>query len=511
MGILLRPFSWLLLFFYRFAGYGIALILFALVIKLILFPVTLKSKKSMIQMNMLSGKMQQLQKQYGKDRDRYNQEVQKLYEREKVNPMGGCLWSLIPLFLLIALLSIIREPLTNFMGLTVDQIGLLADELNWSTVAVANGWVSQGTMDTLLGQVSSGEIQYVFQNGSYNQLYLLSLINEGNLASLQAALGDAGSNLFIMDFTFLGLNLASIPNWRFWSGGVTLESFGLFLLPLISTAISFLSMKVSMATNKLSRQQSQANSQVESTNRMMMIMMPLMSLWIGFTVPAGLSIYWIAQYVVNMVQEVICARLLRKDYEAAQKAAEERERREKEEEKRRKEEARLERARRIEEEKKNRGKKKPGQKKKDEEPDQDGVNKADSREGIRAYARGRAYIPNRFGGVTPYCDPDEQIRAAMAAQEASKGKKKKKAEKTEQEKPEQVPAVETAEQTPLPEADQQTAAAPLTEGEALSREPEELESAEAAEPGEAEGEEAAEPEEEEADSVDEAEEEDKEV
>ena len=75
MGILLRPFSWLLLFFYRFAGYGIALILFALVIKLILFPVTLKSKKSMIQMNMLSGKMQQLQKQYGKDRDRYNQEV----------------------------------------------------------------------------------------------------------------------------------------------------------------------------------------------------------------------------------------------------------------------------------------------------------------------------------------------------------------------------------------------------------------------------------------------------
>ena len=85
----------------------------------------------------------------------------------------------------------------------------------------------------------------------------------------------------------------------------------------------------------------------------------------------------------------------------------------------------LERARRIEEEKQNKGKKKSGQKKKkDEEPDQEGVNKEDSREGIRAYARGRAYIPGRFGGVTPYQDPNILIRAQMEAQAAAKGKKK---------------------------------------------------------------------------------------
>ena len=110
MGIILKPFAWLLLTFYNiFNSYGLALILFAIVIKLILFPVSLKSKKSMIQMNLLSGKMQQLQKQYGKDRERYNLEVQKLYEREKVNPMGGCLWSLIPMIVLIALYGIDRK------------------------------------------------------------------------------------------------------------------------------------------------------------------------------------------------------------------------------------------------------------------------------------------------------------------------------------------------------------------------------------------------------------------
>ena len=102
MYYILSPFSWLLNFFYSFTdSYGISLILFALVIKIILFPLTIKGKKGMIQMNLLSGKMQQLQKQYGKDRERYNLEIQKLYEKEKVNPMSGCLWSFIPVLIIV--------------------------------------------------------------------------------------------------------------------------------------------------------------------------------------------------------------------------------------------------------------------------------------------------------------------------------------------------------------------------------------------------------------------------
>ena len=101
---IMTPFTWLLMFFYNFFNsYGVALILFALVVKLILFPLSLKGKRSMIQMNMLSGKMQKLQKQYGKDQARYNEEVQKLYAKENVNPMGGCLWSMLPLLILLPL------------------------------------------------------------------------------------------------------------------------------------------------------------------------------------------------------------------------------------------------------------------------------------------------------------------------------------------------------------------------------------------------------------------------
>ena len=447
MGIILQPFAWLLLFFYNlFSSYGVALILFAIVIKLILFPVTLKSKKSMIQTTMLSEQMQKLQKQYGKDRERYNLEVQKLYEKEHVNPMGGCLWSLIPMFVLIALYGIIREPLTYFMSMSMEQIETLAAELDWPAAALANGWLTQGALEKLQEQLADGKITSLFQNGAYNQLYLLSLVKPENLAALQTATG--AESLFVLNFRFLGIDLSQIPQWKLWTVDMNLNNIGLFILPIISVGVSYLSMKVSMATNQMNKQTE--NKQMDSTNRMMMWMMPLMSLWIGFTVPAGLSVYWISQYFMQMIQEVICGKMLKKDYEAAREAAAKRDAEEKAEEKRRKEEARLERQRRIEEEKKNRGKKKP--KKKEDEPDHEGVNKADSREGLRAYARGRSYIPGRYGGVTPYTDPNQLFRAIQAAEAGKKGKKKAgKAEEPQEEK--EAPQFQKPQESQEPEGE----------------------------------------------------------
>ena len=500
MGIILQPFAWLLLFFYNlFNSYGLALILFGIVVKLILFPVTLKSKKSMIQTTMLSGKMQQLQKQYGKDKERYNLEMQKLYEREKVNPMGGCIWSLIPMFVLVALYGIIREPLTYFMQMSGEQIQVLAAQLDWQTLAVTKGWVSQGNMDKLIqgmaDKVASGEltvfadglwknkdgvISGLFQNGGFNQLYLLAQVTNENLASLQAAVNaqfaGAGEHLFVLNFIFLGIDLSLIPNLMFWNRGFGWDSIGLFLLPLISIAASTLSMKVSQATNKMSNQTK--NEQMDRTNKMLMWMMPIMSLWIGFTIPAGLTVYWIAQYLVQMIQEVICGKMLKKDYEAAQEAAAKREAEEKEEEKRRKEEARLERQRRIEEEKKNRGKKKP--QKKDTEPSQEGINREDSREGIRAYARGRSYIPGRYGGVTPYTDPNQLFRAIEAAETGKKKKSKSaKAKKGKQTSEEETkPQTVQAPEIPVPPAEPVVPleqAAPAAETEEIEVEVEEIE------------------------------------
>ena len=394
---ILTPFTWLLQLFYNITGsYGFALIFFAVVVKLILFPFSLKGKKSMIQMNMLSGKMQQIQKKYANDKERQNLEIQKLYEKEKVNPMGGCLWSFLPILVLFPLYAIIRQPLKYMMCLNGEQISAVADALNWATISIENGWVKN---------VAEGAVN-AFSNTGYNQLFLASLINPENLSAAQAAVGEGAAKMFAMNFQFLGLDLSQVPNAKFWVNGISWGSIGLFLIPVISAVTGLLFSIISMRTNQMNSQSQ--NAQQNSTNRMMMIMSPLMSLWIGFIMPAGLGVYWVVNNLLSLLQEFVAGKILKKDYEAAAAARAEQERLEKEEEKKRRREAAERKAQALAEAKTNKGKKKAAavEKKKS-----DASVIEVSRVGIRSYARGRAYDPYRYSpdGPTLYKDPGAPI------------------------------------------------------------------------------------------------------
>ena len=310
--IILSPFVWLLTFFYNlFDSYGLALILFAIVVKVILFPFSLKGKKGMIQMNMLSGKMQQLQKAYGNNRERYNQEVQALYAREKVNPMSGCLWSFLPLLILLPLYAIIRQPLKYMMGLDATAMFNIANTVDWNSIAVSMGWMkADAVAKAIESTTAAGGIISGFVNNGYNQLYLASLITPENLAAVQKAVGGVlGSKIFAINFDFLGVvNLAAIPTLKFWT---VEQGFGLFLLPVISAVTGFLFSWLSMKTNAVNQQS--ANAAANQSSKMMMFISPLISLWIGFSMPAGLCVYWITNNLLSMLQDVLSGRLLKKE------------------------------------------------------------------------------------------------------------------------------------------------------------------------------------------------------
>lgn len=423
--IILTPFSWLLTFFHdTFGNYGWALILFAVIVKLILFPFSLKGKRSMIQMNMIQDKVQKIQKQYANNREKMNEEVQKLYAKENVKPMSGCLWSMIPLFILWPLYAIIRRPLYHMMGQSEAAIEAISKVLGYSAETAG-------------------------RSAAYSELYMANMMNEGNLEAVRAAAdgisAGLGDKLFIIDFDFLGMNLADIAQWKIWDFDVyNWGTIGLFLLPIISAALSYLMTFVTQKTNNLNKQAAQQTGQMKT----MMYMMPLMSLWIGYAMPAGLCVYWIINSVLSMGQEWVCGRMLKKDYEKAAAIRAERERKEKEEEKIKRREAAERRAKAIEEAKNNKGKKKkpavePSEKKKDRTTDV-------GRIGMRPYARGRAYDPDRFGGVTVYQDPGAPIdEAAVAAALASKGIEQEEAVEEETviapvEQAEEAVSVETA-------------------------------------------------------------------
>ena len=374
--ILMTPFSLLLkLFCQVFNSYGIALILFTVVVKIILFPLQLKAKKSMIKMNVLNAQLQEIQKRCGNDKERYNQEVQKFYAENNANPMGGCGWSMIPMLILWPLYAIIRRPLKYMMNLT---------EAATTAVGKALGWAD-------------------FAPVGYNELTLGSMMSASNLAAAKdaaAAAGVSAAGMFVINFDFFGIDLSLIPQLKFWEGGLSWGAVGLFLLPVISAAISLASMFVTQKTNQMNKDQ-----EAPKMNLSLLLLGPGMSLFIGFGMPAGMCIYWIANSLLIMVQEVICGAMLRKDYEAAQKEMAEQAAKAKEAEKER---------RRIAAEKKaaaiaaGKDPKKAHQKKA-KEP---GVDLTASREGLRAYARGRAYDPNRYP-VTPYYDPSGPAKPAQ--------------------------------------------------------------------------------------------------
>ena len=300
------PFGYLLDWLYVFSSnYGVALILFSLIVKLVLLPMSIKSKKSMLKMSRLAPLARSIEAKYGDDRQKAQMAVQQMYKEEGVSMGGGCLWSFIPLLILFPLYYVIREPITY----------MLHNSRSVSAAIVA--FIQASGVD--LGK----------------NTYYAQLAAAGHLGEFAEAIKSvtvmAGAKLQDIDFSFLGVDLASIPSFRFWQCEGWSE-IGLFLIPVASGALQMLSMFISqkmnnqVATNADGEVDKNAAQVANQTNASMMIMMPLMSLWIGYSMPAAISIYWIAQAVFGMVQEIILNNHFKKAYaeedEIKRKAAE---------------------------------------------------------------------------------------------------------------------------------------------------------------------------------------------
>ena len=372
------PFAWLVRLFYNLTNsYGVALILFTLVIKLIMLPFQMKSKKSMMRMSRVSGQMQDLQKRYAKNQAKLQEEMQKLYEEEGVNPMSGCLWSLIPFPILIALYSIIRQPITHFMMLSKDVLQTVVQSAADAGVNLTNIVM----MDKVTGAPALKDGLY--QMAAYGQINLVKAVQEMGLSTPEG--------WFDVNYNFLGLDLTATP-WEYVkSFTFTWAVIGVILIPILAGLSQFVFSKLTMKT------QPQADAAGGASMKSMMYMMPLFSVYIAFIMPAALGVYWIAQSVFSLIQEAI----LNKTFSA--KLSEEEEARfqaRQADRQRRMEEARVqERQRQQEEQKKQtlREKQQAAQAAKAVKAAKAATSTTEAgRVGDRPYARGRAYKADRY-------------------------------------------------------------------------------------------------------------------
>ena len=408
------PFGWLMMRLYELTNnFGWAIILFAIVVALVLLPFMAKSKKSMMRMSRLQPRMMELQKKHEGNPQKLNEEMARLYRENKVSPLGGCLWSLLPFPILLALYRAVVKPITIMMGVADELLapgGAIYEQLQALGYSMSNYTTSTNTF--------------------YEQIYQSKFISEH--FDQFSGLSD---KLVQMDYSFLGLDLSQTPDWHFWSfdfSNGTWVVLGLFLLPLISTGLSYLSMYVSRKINPQvgTSQQQQANA---SSMKTMMIIMPLMSLWIGYIMPAALCVYWIMNSLTGILRETGLTLFYKKKMAAedAEFLAKERAR-EEELERKRQETERL-RAMNATTVNKNTSKKKQqaqaAQSAAERRAAAERAERAARRErlgiteqekpasqvGNRRFARGRAYVEDR------YENPEEAEEATLAADEASEG------------------------------------------------------------------------------------------
>jgi len=279
-----KPFGVLMEFIYNnlaFQNYGIAIIVFTLIVKIILLPLNVKQQKSMERQQALMPELEALRNKYKDDNKKYQEEQMNLYSKYKINPMSGCFPMLIQFPLIIILYRIIRRPLTYIAGLSSDVIK-----------ALAAAFTGTGAGETFVKNWANNEI-------TINNFFMT---NQSSFEEI------AGSSAKLINMKFLGIfDLGVTPNWKFWTYGSDWKVYvPLLLIPILAVATSYLSQAVTTYINNGGKKKK--DEKKDATSGMMNNMvkfMPLMTLVIGFMVPAGLGLYWTVSNVLTMLQTVL--------------------------------------------------------------------------------------------------------------------------------------------------------------------------------------------------------------
>ena len=298
------PFGWILGQLYNLTNnYGIAMILFALVVQTVMVPMRAKAKQSTMKMSRIQPLVQDIQARYT-DPTKQNEMLQKLYKEHGVSMGGSCIWSLIPLFILFPLFQVIREPMTYILRASAEEVSVIIDVI----------------------KTAAPEVFTASRNGEYYAQVIAAGMIPQFAAEIQAALPGISANILEgINFNFLGINLGLIPSWQFWTwDAYSWANIGAALIPVISAGSQLIQSKVmqnmnnSVITDKNGVQDAETakKSQQNQSMNMMLWMMPFMSLMIGYSVSAGLSMYWFLGGVYSTISDMIMTKKYRTLYDA---------------------------------------------------------------------------------------------------------------------------------------------------------------------------------------------------
>lgn len=270
--ILANIFGSLLGFIYNFIGnYGLSIICFSVIIKLILLPMSIKQQKAMKQANKLQEEMKKIQDKYGNDNEKINQEVMNLYKKTGMNPFSGCFISLIQFALIISVFVMVRSPLTY------------VKKIDKSTIEKYNNQLKE-------------------INSNYDARYPeISILKE---------FGNQDKNIY-MNMDFIGIDLSSIPTDN--------NNIKTWIIPILYVITSILAMKLNNTSNtgndKEEKKKTEAEEQMQQMNKTMMLFVPIMSISIAIIAPLGLTLYWFISNILSIIERIFIGKFQKQQEE----------------------------------------------------------------------------------------------------------------------------------------------------------------------------------------------------
>ena len=278
MGFISEIFGYILNFLYeQFNNYGIAIIIFSVLLRIILIPITIKQQKSLKKNARLQKEMKEIQTKYKSNKEKLNQETIDLYKREKMSPFSGCLSGILQIIIILSVFWLVSKPLTYMKKINPEIIEKYSQELKEEGV-----------------------------NSSYTEI---AIINKKAAEDPEV----------YINMNFLGLDLSKVPTQ-------SLDDFRVYIIPILYVISSVISIKITTKMNSNNKdkdinelkkaetedkeKQPDEMEMMQQMNNNMTYMMPIMSVMIAIIAPLGLALYWLISNVLMIVERLIIDRFI---------------------------------------------------------------------------------------------------------------------------------------------------------------------------------------------------------
>lgn len=276
-------FGYVLNFMNNFVGnYGLAIILFTVLIKIIMLPLSIKQQRTMKKSAKLQEQMKSIQFKYKNDPEKMNQEIMSLYKSENMSPMSGCLSSIIQLILLLSIFYLVKSPLTYMRKIPTENLNNYVKQMQDEGKNVNNVYP---------------EIDIIREKGPENEEVRLNM-------------------------EFLGLDLSEIPQQ-------SMSDYRVYIIPGLYIISTFISMRLTTSMQAKAKKKKDVieldadgkpkaddSNEVDvamQTNKMMSWMMPIMSISIAFIAPLGLALYWLINNILMIIERLVLDRILKEE------------------------------------------------------------------------------------------------------------------------------------------------------------------------------------------------------